>query len=278
MSSAATATSASSADIETPSCSSSKPMFATYSSRETLEKGLRRGNKSIDSEIEDTKWPVDDHVQKIKKPEDEKAITRRNREDGELDFVKGVEAIKGAVTTILQAVGEDPTRDGLLDTPERYAKALMYFTKGYTQNLNDVINDAIFNEAHDELVIVKDIDIFSMCEHHLVPFHGKAHVGYLPNQKVVGISKLARIVDMFSRRLQVQERLTKQIALAVHDALKPTGVGVIIEASHMCMVMRGVEKPGASTITSCMLGTFRDDPKTREEFLQLTRAGSARHY
>jgi len=220
------------------------------------------------------KWNIEDHVKKIKKPEDEQAIVNRNRRDDEVENANNIKEISGAVEKILLSVGEDPTRNGLLDTPKRYAKALMFFTKGYTQNLDDVLNNAIFAESHDEMVIVKDIDIFSMCEHHLVPFFGKCHIAYLPNQNVVGISKLARIADMFSRRLQVQERLTKQIALAIHDALAPTGVAVVIEASHMCMVMRGVEKPGASTITSCMLGTFKDDAKTREEFLKLTNVGS----
>ncbi|GAB6024777.1 hypothetical protein CHUAL_009903 [Chamberlinius hualienensis] len=176
-----------------------------------------------------------------------------------------------AYRTLLTAVGEDIYRQGLVKTPERAAKAMLYFTKGYEQEVEDVINGAIFDENHDEMVIVRDIEMFSMCEHHLVPFIGKVSIGYLPNKKVLGLSKLARIVDVYSRRLQVQERLTKQIAQALTVAINPAGVGVVIEATHMCMVMRGVQKLTSKTVTSCMLGVFRDDPKTREEFLNLIR-------
>ncbi|KAM5164818.1 GTP cyclohydrolase 1-like [Mantella aurantiaca] len=179
--------------------------------------------------------------------------------------------LEGAYTTILRELGEDPEREGLLKTPLRAAKAMQYFTKGYNETIHDILNNAIFDENHDEIVIVKDIDVFSLCEHHLVPFFGKVHIGYLPNRKVVGLSKLARIVEIFSRRLQVQERLTKQIALAINDALQPMGVAVVMEASHMCMVMRGVQKMNSRTVTSTMHGIFRDDPKTREEFLSLIK-------
>ncbi|KAM8894860.1 GTP cyclohydrolase 1 [Spinachia spinachia] len=181
-------------------------------------------------------------------------------------------SLAAAYTTILRGLGEDPQRQGLLKTPWRAATAMQFFTKGYQEKIVDVLNDAIFDEDHDEMVIVKDIDMFSMCEHHLVPIFGRVHIGYLPNKRVLGLSKLARIVEIYSRRLQVQERLTKQIAVAITEALKPTGVGVVIEATHMCMVMRGVQKMNSKTVTSTMLGVFREDPKTRDEFLALIRS------
>lgn len=181
------------------------------------------------------------------------------------------ERLAGAVKTILECIGEDPNREGLLRTPERYAQALMWMTRGYEERLADIINDAIFAEDHDEMVIVRDIDISSLCEHHLVPFTGKIAIAYIPNQLVLGISKLARIAETFSRRLQVQERLTKQVAIAVQEAIKPRGVAVVMEATHLCMTMRGVQKPGAITVTSCMLGCFRTQQKTREEFLTLIK-------
>ncbi|RLV93483.1 GTP cyclohydrolase 1 [Spathaspora sp. JA1] len=175
--------------------------------------------------------------------------------------------IADAVKVILQELGEDVDREGLLETPERYARAMLYFTKGYEDNIRDVLK--VFEEDHDEMVIVRDIEIFSLCEHHLVPFFGKVHIGYIPNKRVLGLSKLARLAEMYSRRFQVQERLTKQIAMALLEFLKPRGVAVVIEATHMCMVSRGVQKTGSSTTTSCMLGCFRDHQKTREEFLTL---------
>ncbi|KAE9546260.1 hypothetical protein FO519_010528, partial [Halicephalobus sp. NKZ332] len=174
-----------------------------------------------------------------------------------------------AYTTVIKHVGEDVNREGLLKTPERAAKAMLFFTKGYEENLDDIINKAVFDENHNEIVIVRDIEMFSLCEHHLVPFYGKVHIGYLPEKKVLGLSKLARVVEMYSRRLQVQERLTKEIATAISEAIQPTGVGVVVEACHMCMMMRGVQKINGMTTTSCMLGVFKEDPKIRKEFLSL---------
>ena len=172
---------------------------------------------------------------------------------------------------IIQGVGEDITREGLLKTPERAAKAMEFLTQGYHQSLEELVNDAVFPSDNDEMVLVKDIELYSLCEHHMLPFIGKAHVAYVPKGKVIGLSKVARIVDMFARRLQIQEQLTTQIAYAIQDAIEAAGVGVIIEASHLCMMMRGVEKQNSSTTTSMMLGTFRENPRTRAEFLSLVK-------
>ncbi len=178
------------------------------------------------------------------------------------------------VTQLLTVLGEDPTRSGLEETPKRVAKALSFFTKGYQENIDALVNDALFPIDYDEMVIVRNIDFFSLCEHHLLPFFGRCHVGYIPDKKVVGLSKIPRIVDVFSRRLQVQERLTVQIAETLQAKLKPIGVGVVIEARHLCMMMRGVEKQNTLAVTSHMLGAFRKQEQTRAEFLKLIHQSS----
>ena len=173
------------------------------------------------------------------------------------------------VEEIIRLIGEDPNREGLRKTPERYEKALRFLTSGYHQNADHLLNGATFSVCYDEMVLVKDIEFFSLCEHHLLPFFGKAHVAYLPSKKVIGLSKVARLVNMFARRLQIQERMTSQIAQAIEEKVAPQGVGVIIEARHLCMAMRGVEKQNSVMKTSVMLGSFRDNAPTRSEFLQL---------
>ena len=174
-----------------------------------------------------------------------------------------------AVRTLLLGLGEDPDREGLKDTPKRVVKALQFLTKGYHESLDELLNGAVFTEDANEMVLIRDIDIFSSCEHHILPILGRAHVAYIPNGKVIGLSKIARICEMYARRLQVQERLTLQIADALQGLLKPQGVAVVVEASHMCMVMRGVQKPGSWTVSSAMRGVFAEDAKTREEFMNL---------
>nr|CUU98784.1 hypothetical transcript [Hymenolepis microstoma] len=216
----------------------------------------------------------EDHLssEMVAKKEDGSAfeVTDKQRDfDPTVAEKERLERLIDAYSIILTSVGEDVNREGLLKTPERAAKAILYFTKGYKECLDEVLNQAIFNENHEEMVIVKDIEMFSMCEHHMVPFVGKVTVGYLPNGKVVGLSKVARIVEVYSRRLQVQERLTRQIAEALYAALNPKGVGVVIEAAHMCMVMRGVQKVNASTVTITMLGELEKNPKIHRDFMTM---------
>ena len=181
-------------------------------------------------------------------------------------------ALEKSYREILSRIGEDPERDGLNRTPERTAKAMRFLTRGYREDPAQLLRGALFEVDYDEMVIVKDIEMFSLCEHHLLPFYGKVHVAYLPKGRVIGLSKIPRLVDAFARRLQVQERLTKQIADAIQDAIEPLGVGVVIEARHLCMMMRGVEKQHSATVTSSMLGAFRNEHETREEFLSLIRS------
>jgi GTP cyclohydrolase I len=173
----------------------------------------------------------------------------------------------------LELLGEDPSRPGLLRTPHRVARSMAWLTRGYEVDLKDAVGQGIFDDDHDNMIMVRDIELYSLCEHHLLPFFGKAHIAYIPNGRILGLSKLPRIVDMFARRLQVQERLTGEIADAIEESVRPLGVGVVIEASHLCMMMRGVEKQNSMTITSALLGTFRDDAKTRDEFLRLAHVG-----
>ena len=184
---------------------------------------------------------------------------------------KTARSLEDSVRDVLTGLGEMPEREGLQKTPERVAKALRFLTGGYQQDPVSLLNEALFTVSYDEMVIVKDIEMFSLCEHHLLPFFGKAHVAYIPRGKVVGLSKIPRLVDMYSRRLQVQERLTVQIAEAIEETIKPRGVGVVIEAMHLCMIMRGVEKQNSVAVTSCMRGAFRAEQKTREEFLSLVK-------
>jgi len=195
------------------------------------------------------------------------ASTHATIEASTLDTV----STKDLYRELLTRIGEDPTRDGLLRTPERIEKSMAFLTRGYAMDVTDVLHDALFDVDYDEMVIVKDIEFFSMCEHHLLPFFGKAHIAYVPNGKVIGLSKIPRLVDVFSRRLQVQERLTRQVGEAITEAINPQGVAVILEAQHLCMMMRGVEKQHSSTVTSAMLGVFKTQLQTRNEFLSLVR-------
>jgi GTP cyclohydrolase IA len=181
------------------------------------------------------------------------------------------ESVADLIRRMLELLGEDPAREGLRRTPERFEKALRFLTSGYRQDPETILNGAMFSVCYDEMVVVKDIEVYSLCEHHLLPFFGKCHVAYIPSKKVVGLSKIARLVNMYARRLQIQERLTNQIARAIEQKLSPEGVGVIVEARHLCMVMRGVEKQQSSAVTSAMLGAFRENKQTRDEFLALVQ-------
>ncbi|HXP70167.1 MAG TPA: GTP cyclohydrolase I FolE [Candidatus Dormibacteraeota bacterium] len=188
---------------------------------------------------------------------------------------KGEETIADLVRKMLALIGEDPNREGLRRTPERFEKAFRYLTSGYRQDPDKLLNGAMFSVCYDNMVVVKDIELYSLCEHHLLPFFGKCHVAYIPNKKVVGLSKIARLVNMYARRLQIQERLTSQIAKAIQEKLSPEGVGVVVEARHLCMVMRGVEKQHSAAMTSAMLGAFRENKQTRDEFLSLINHGKS---
>jgi GTP cyclohydrolase I len=190
-----------------------------------------------------------------------------------MQTVKYNRRMQDLIRQLLGSLGEDPSREGLRDTPKRVEKAYKFLTSGYDVDIHALINNALFTVDYSEMVIVKDIDFYSLCEHHMLPFFGKCHVAYLPSEKVIGLSKIPRIVDAFSRRLQVQERLTNQIAEIILDTINPLGVGVVMEGTHLCMAMRGVEKQNSYAVTSAMLGTFRADPRTRSEFLTLIRGG-----
>lgn len=197
----------------------------------------------------------------------EERFTRESNRLAERDL----DRIANAYRELLQSIGEDVNREGLQRTPDRAARALEFLTQGYRQNLDEIINGAVFESSASEIILVKDIELYSLCEHHLLPFIGRAHVAYLPNGKVIGLSKVARIVDVFARRLQIQENLTTQIAESLMNCLQPSGVAVVVEAKHLCMMMRGVEKQNSVMKTSCLLGTFKDDARTRSEFLSLLK-------
>ena len=203
-------------------------------------------------------------------------MSEQSKHTEELTFtetasVENQESVADLVRRMLLLIGEDPNRDGLRRTPERFEKALRFLTGGYQQNPKKLLNGAMFSVCYDQMVLVKDIEVYSLCEHHMLPFFGKCHVAYLPDKKVVGLSKIPRLVNMFARRLQIQERLTNQIASAIQEEISPFGVGVVVEARHLCMVMRGVEKQNSQTVTSAMIGAFRENVQTREEFLSLIR-------
>src|SRR5256714_443854 len=199
-------------------------------------------------------------------------------EGTDADDARGSSEFEGLIQRELQLLGEDPARDGLVRTPARVARAMKFLTQGYSSSAEEVVGTGIFKEEHDNMIMVRDIELYSMCEHHMLPFFGKANVAYIPNGKIVGLSKIPRIVDVFARRLQVQERLTEEIAEGLCSVLQPSGVGVVIEAYHLCMMMRGVQKQNSKTITSALRGVFREDPKTRDEFLRLAHSVQPAQY
>lgn len=199
-------------------------------------------------------------------------MTTALRQNGVIDISERSEHER-IVRRQLGLIGEDPDREGLLKTPSRVAASMEWLTQGYSMSVEDVVGDALFDETHENMVMVRDIELYSMCEHHMLPFYGRAHIAYIPNGRIVGLSKLPRIVDVFARRLQVQERLTEQIAEAICEVLEPRGVGVVVEAYHLCMMMRGVQKQNSRTLTSALRGVFRDDQRTRDEFLRLAHFG-----
>jgi GTP cyclohydrolase I len=240
------------------------------SNREKLIQGKSNKRKSITDDASNKKSRSNSVVDDEDESSMSAAVLCQSVNDPILSEEVKLEKMTAACRTILQCIGENPDREGLIKTPSRWAKALLFMTKGYQQNTASVTNEAVFTEdSHKEMVVVKDIDIHSLCEHHMVPFTGKVHVGYIPNGKIIGLSKMARIAEVFSRRLQVQERLTAQIADAVVEATDPLGVAVVVECSHFCMVMRGVQKTGSKTITSAVRGCFEKDPKTRSEFFSI---------
>lgn len=200
-----------------------------------------------------------------------KLLTQKKKKTPPTENAPSNAAIETCIGRILSELGEDPARQGLLDTPKRYARAMRFFTSGYEADLKRIVGNALFDDPSSEIVLVRDIEMFSLCEHHLVPFYGRAHIAYIPNGKIIGLSKIPRILDAFARRLQVQERLTTQVSEALMKILKPLGVAVVIEAYHLCMVMRGVQKQNSKTVTSSMQGVFRDDEKTRKELLHLLK-------
>jgi GTP cyclohydrolase I len=236
---------------------------------------LATGQVCICETCEATRTRMLHRVTKKKRPRSDSAVVAEAPPTAELkkpvreQDPETLEKMTTACKTILECIGEDPEREGLVKTPARWAKALLFMTKGQNQTCHDVTNGAIFHEDHDEMVVVRNIDIHSLCEHHMVPFTGRVHIGYIPNGKVLGLSKLARIAEVYARRLQVQERLTRQIADAIVEAVEPLGVAVVVECTHFCMVMRGVQKVGASTVTSSVRGAFETNSKTRAEFFNI---------